>query len=538
MTTPRRGAKRLSTGWRQLAVGAAGALSLALALAATPAIAHDDDHDEPEVAQTTADGCSAEERKELAALGDNFVAACDIAGNDFSMLRTPARALKPGETDSSDNLSLVANIPKQGAFADVSALNSDLAFKGKYAFAGNYNGFMVYDVSRAKHPRIVSQVVCPGSQNDISVYGDLLVLSVDSSRSDDSCSSTALSAQQKDAWEGIRVFDISDPESPQYVAAVETACGSHTHTLAPDKRGRNLFVYVSSYSPNETFPDCQPPHDKISIVKVPVKDPGSSSLVAAPVLFPDGGNPGEGYSRPTTGCHDITAYPSKDIAAGACMGDGILLDISDREAPKVIDQVRDEENFSFWHSATFNNKANKVVFTDELGGGGAPTCNPETGRTKGANAIYDIVGGKKPGKPGKKAKKAGKGTPQLAFRSYYKIPRPQAATENCVAHNGSLIPVKGKDIMVQAWYQGGISVFDFTNSRKPKEIAWFDRGPISDTELVTGGSWSAYWYNGRIYSNDIQKGFDVLELDDARVRSAKKVRMDVFNPQSQPYYNN
>ncbi|NPC97097.1 LVIVD repeat-containing protein [Nocardioides sp. zg-DK7169] len=535
--TPRSGPPS-SRPWRRFAAAAAGSLSLALALAAAPAVAHDgDDHGEEKgtTSRSSAGSCSAEERKELAALGDNFVAACDIPGNDFSMLRTPARALKPGETDSSDNLSLVANIPKQGAFADVSALNSDLAFKGKYAFAGNYNGFMVYDLSRAKHPRIVSQVVCPGSQNDISVYGDLLVLSVDSSRSDDSCSSTALSAQQKEAWEGIRVFDISDPESPQYVAAVETACGSHTHTLAPDKRGRNLFVYVSSYSPNETFPDCQPPHDKISIVKVPVKDPGSSSLVAAPVLFPDGGNPGEGYSRPTTGCHDITAYPSKDIAAGACMGDGILLDISDRKAPKVIEQVRDEENFSFWHSATFNNKATKVVFTDELGGGGAPTCNPETGRTKGANAIYDIVGGKKNGKAGKKA---GKGTPKLAFRSYYKIPRPQAATENCVAHNGSLIPVKGKDIMVQAWYQGGISVFDFTNSRKPKEIAWFDRGPLSDTELITGGSWSAYWYNGRIYSNDIQQGFDVLELDDKRVRDAKKVRMDVFNPQSQPYYNN
>ena len=397
MTTPRRGARRLSTGWRQLAVGAAGALSLALALTATPAIAHDGDHDEPEVAATTADGCSAEERKELAALGDNFVAACDLAGNDFSMLRTPERALKPGETDSTDNLSLVANIPKQGAFADVSAFNSDLAFKGKYAFAGNYNGFMVYDITRAKHPRIVTQVVCPGSQNDISVYGDLLVLSVDSSRSDDSCNSTPLTAQDQAAWEGVRVFDISDPEAPEYVAAVETACGSHTHTLAPDKRGRNLYVYVSSYSPNAAFPDCQPPHDKISIVKVPVKNAAASSLVNAPVLFPDGGNTGEGYSATTSGCHDITAYPSKDIAAGACMGDGILLDIADRENPKVIEQVRDEENFAFWHSATFNNTATKVVFTDELGGGGAPTCNPETGRTKGANAIYDIVGGKKPG---------------------------------------------------------------------------------------------------------------------------------------------
>ena len=531
MTTPGRGVPtRPHTRWRRLAAGAAGALGLTLALATAPALAHDDhDHGssaDKQGAASSAGSCTAKERKRLAALGDNFVAACDLPGNDFSALRTSKRALKPGETDSSDNLSLISNIPKLGAFDDVNALNSDLAFKGTYAFAGNYNGFMIYDVKRPKHPRIVAQVVCPGSQNDISVYRDLLVLSVDSSRSDDSCSSEPLAATEKDAWEGVRVFDISDPESPEYVAAVETACGSHTHTLAPDKRGRTVYVYVSSYSPNDTYPDCQPPHDKISIVKVPVGDPAASALVEAPVLFPDGGNPAGGYSRETSGCHDITAYPSKNIAAGACMGDGILLDITDREAPEVIEQVRDEENFAFWHSATFNNAGTKVVFTDELGGGGAPTCNPETGRTKGANAIYDITRGKK-----------GKGDPELAFRSYYKIPRPQAATENCVAHNGSLIPVKGKDIMVQAWYQGGISVFDFTNSRKPKEIAWFDRGPLSDTELITGGSWSAYWYNGHIYSNDIQQGFDVFKLDDKRIRGAEKVRMDVFNPQSQPFYN-
>ena len=165
------------------------------------------------------------------------MAACDIAGNDFSTLRTPARALKPGETDSTENISLIANVPKLGEFDALDALNSDLAFKGKYAFAGNYNGFMIYDIKRPEHPRIVAQVVCPGSQNDISVYGDLLVLSVDSSRTDDSCASEPLSAtDEKDAWEGVRVFDISDPESPQYVAAVETDCGSHTHTLAPDRR--------------------------------------------------------------------------------------------------------------------------------------------------------------------------------------------------------------------------------------------------------------------------------------------------------------
>ena len=414
-------------------------------------------------------------------------------------------------------MGLVANIPKTGPFLPENMLNSDLAFKGKYAFAGNYNGFMVYDIRKPTRPKVVTQVLCPGSQNDVSVWRNLLILSVDSSRSDDSCASTSLPATNKEAWEGVRVFDISDPEAPQYVAAVETPCGSHTHTLAPDERGRNLFVYVSSYFPDATFPDCQPPHDKISVVKVPGSAPDAAYLAATPVLFPDGGMPGGGYSTETSGCHDITAYPQRDIAAGACMGNGILMDISDRLNPVVTEVTEDTDNFAFWHSATFSNNGRKVIFTDELGGGGGPTCNPTVGPERGADGIYDIVGG------------------QLEFRSYYKLKRTQANTENCVAHNGSLIPVKGKDLMVQAWYQGGISVWDFTNSRKPKEIGWFDRGPLYADELVVGGSWSAYWYNGYIYSNDIQKGLDVLKLDDKRVKKAQ--RMDVFNPQSQPSFN-
>ncbi|MFE1350350.1 LVIVD repeat-containing protein, partial [Streptomyces sp. NPDC058757] len=224
----------------------------------------------------------------------------------------------------------------------------------------------------------------------------------------------------------------------------------------------------------------------------------------------------------TTGCHDITVLPGKDLAAGACMGDGILFDVSDPEHPRVIDQVQDNVNFAFWHSATFNQKANKVVFTDELGGGGGATCNTVVGPNRGANGIYDIVG------KGDKRK--------LVFRSYYKIPRPQADTENCVAHNGSLIPVKGKDLMVQAWYQGGVSVWDFTDSANPKEIGYFDRGPLSATALTTGGSWSAYYYNGHIYSNEIARGLDVLKISDRRTDPANRIRMDELNVQTQPDY--
>jgi hypothetical protein len=450
--------------------------------------------------------------------GDRFARGC-VAGEDIARLDDSGATLEPGETDSSKDMSLVANLPKQGAFAPESAFNSDLAFQGDYAYAGNYNGFTVYDISRPQKPEHVVQVLCPGSQNDISVRGDILILSTDSSRTDSSCDSGSQTAANPTSWEGIKVFDISNPARPEYVAAVETACGSHTHSLAPSHDGETLYAYVSSYSPNVAYPDCQPPHDQISIVKVPVADPASASLAATPVLFPDGGNPGGNGSSTTSGCHDITAYPSRDIAAGACMGDGILLDISDREAPKVTEQVRDTKNFAFWHSATFNDAGTKVVFTDELGGGGAPTCNPTTGDTKGANGIYDIVDGR------------------LEFRSYYKMPRTQSNTENCVAHNGSLVPVEGRDIMVQAWYQGGISVYDFTDSSNPREIGWFDRGPLSNERLVLGGSWSAYWYNGYIYSNDIQQGLDVLELRDPLVAPAKGHRYDALNPQSQPGFN-
>ncbi|MDJ0463735.1 hypothetical protein [Streptomyces sp. H27-C3] len=419
----------------------------------------------------------------------------------------------------SENIKHLANIPKDA----LKGTNSDLAFQGEYAFSGNYDGFRIFDISNPKVPRTVAQVLCPGSQNDISVSGDLLFLSTDSSRSDDSCTSTTQPATEKSSWEGMKIFDISDKRNPRYVAAVETACGSHTHTLVPERR--DVYVYVSSYSPSATFPDCQPPHDGISIIKVPRNAPHKSAVVDFPVLFPDGGNPGSptnpGVSK-TTGCHDITVLPSKDLAAGACMGDGILFDIEDPENPRVIDRVQDNVNFAFWHSATFNQKANKVVFTDELGGGGAATCNAAIGPNRGADGIYDITG------KGDKRK--------LVFKSYYKIDRHQADTENCVAHNGSLIPVKGKDIMVQAWYQGGISVWDFTNSSEPKEIAYFERGPLSADTLVTGGSWSAYYYNGYIYSNDIAKGFDVLKLSDKRTDGAKRVWLDELNVQTQPDY--
>ena len=467
--------------------------------------------------------------KRLACLSTATLLLSLLVAPSVGVAQAPASAATPPGVDeiaSSANLKQVANLPKQAPFNTESSFNTDWAFQGKYAFGGNYNGFTVYDISQPRTPKIATQVLCPGSQNDVSVYGKLLFLGTDSQRTDDSCASTSVPGSapaDQPRWEGIKIFDISNPLSPQYIKAVKTDCGSHTQTMIPGKgRDRSVYLYISSYNlAGQSLPNCALPHDKISIIKVPLKAPTTASVVATPVLFPDGGHsggPGPQQS-PTTGCHDITAYADKDIAAGACMGDGALFDISDRAAPKVITTVRDTVNFAFWHSATFNNNATKVVFTDELGGGGGATCNPEVGPTKGADAIYDIVG------KGKNRR--------FEFRSYFKIPRTNTDTENCVAHNGSLIPVKGKDIMVQAWYQGGISVWDFTNSRSPKEIAYWERGPLNAEELVLGGSWSAYWHNGFIFSNDIQKGLDVLELKDRRTDSAKYKRTWQFNAQTQ-----
>ncbi|WP_285609571.1 LVIVD repeat-containing protein [Actinokineospora globicatena] len=435
----------------------------------------------------------------------------------------------PDEIVTSSNVKHVANIPATAPLKGTGSTGTDLAFTGDYAIAGNYLGFTIYDIKDPRAPKITSQVLCPGSQNDVSVSGNLLFLSTDSRRSDDSCSSVAQADGTKAYWEGMKIFDISDKRNPRYIRSVETACGSHTHTLVPDKRGKDVYIYVSSYSPAVNISKCQPPHDIITIIKVPLRNPAAAEVVATPNLFPDGGNPGKGsssnienpYVVATSGCHDITVFPSKNLAAGACMGDGVLLNIADPEKPRVINRVQDDEHFAFWHSATFNNDGTKVIFTDELGGGGGATCTAKIGPTRGANGIYDITG-----RGDQRA---------LEFRSFYKINRYQTPTENCVAHNGSLLPVPGRDIMVQAWYSGGVQLVDYTNSQQPKEIGFFERGPAANS-AESGGVWSAYYYNGFIYTSDLGKGFDVLEINDPATDLAKSYRWTELNVQTQSTY--
>jgi hypothetical protein len=232
---------------------------------------------------------------------------------------------------------------------------------------------------------------------------------------------------------------------------------------------------------------------------------------------------GDREERGPTQCHDITLYPEVGLAGGACEGYGILLDISDPVAPRRLDAVADS-NFAYWHSATFNNDGTKVLFTDEWGGGGQPKCRASDPMEWGANALFTVEGD------------------TMNFQSYYKMPAPQTSQENCVAHNGSLIPIPGRDVMVQAWYQGGISVFDWTDPANPVEIAFHDRGPVDAEQMQSGGSWSVYWYNGLVVSSEIARGLDIFELapsaflTENEIAAANTVRLDYFNAQGQPTY--
>ncbi|MEK6768746.1 MAG: hypothetical protein AABY85_07135, partial [Gemmatimonadota bacterium] len=348
-----------------------------------------------------------------------------------------------------------------------------------------------------------------------------------------------------DRLRGIRIFDITDIANPRYLTNVQTCRGSHTHTVVTDPNdAANIYIYISGSapvrSPNE-LPGCsnlapdQDPNSarfRIEVIRVPLAAPEQARIVSSPRIFndlaapPTHGEPGA-PPRPATArrsgpeqCHDITVYPAIGLAGGACGGYGLLLDIHDPANPRRIGAVADS-NFSYWHSATFNNDGTKILFTDEWGGGLHPRCRVTDKYEWGANAIFTLVNN------------------TMTFTSYYKMPAPQTPNENCVAHNGTLIPIPGRDIMAQGWYQGGISVFDWTDPAHPREIAYFDRGPMDSTTLYGAGSWAAYWYNGYIVSSELARGLDIFELTPSALLSqneidaAKLVHVDFLNPQDQ-----
>jgi hypothetical protein len=432
----------------------------------------------------------------------------------------------------------------------LSFANTDMAFRDNLLVAGNYHGFNMYEIEKNGIPKLISSIVCPGGQGDVSIVGDLLIMSVEQIRSRIDCGSDGVGRDASpDRFRGIRIFDISDLTNPQQVGIVQTCRGSHTHSVVsgPTKDGK-IIVYNSgtaSVRDEEEMEQCigNVPGDqrtalfRIDVIEIPISNPSKARIVSSPTVFADpetgalgglweGGDHGDDTqdTKRTDQCHDITVFPSLNIAAGACSGNGILFDISDPYNPTRLDVVTDT-GFAYWHSATFNNDGTKIVFTDEWGGGGRARCRAWDPLDWGANAIYDIVDNK------------------LKFQSHYKMPAPQVETENCVAHNGSIIPIKGKDIFVQAWYQGGISIMDFTDSAAPKEIAYFDRGPIDKDILITGGYWSAYYYDGYIYGTEITRGLDVFKLVPSQFLSKKEIDQAsnaypfqgpmVFNPQQQ-----
>lgn len=573
----------------------------------------------------------------LLALGALSVAGCASSSSTAGAAAAPAPATAPAKAPSPDprvglkagmhdaaeaawNLKLVSNTPSPGKFDG--STNSDLSFTGKYAIQGNYNGFMVWDISNPAKPALTVGYYCPASQSDVSVYKNLLFVSGEGTSGRLDCGDQGVKEPvSHDRLRGIRIFDITDITAPKYIANVQTCRGSHTHTvLESPKDQANVYIYVSGSAgvrSEKELPGCSrltPDEDpnsalfRIEVIKVPLAHPEQAAIVSSPRIFNDlvappshgeapediaaakkaaaewrakGGYTAEifgaerpipsgfinpmldsivkargGTGAPTgadsaalrtalpaiiaariggndagkdgirpgpTQCHDITVYPAIGLAGGACEGYGLLLDISDPVNPKRIGAVADS-NFSYWHSATFNNSGTKILFSDEWGGGGSPKCRVTDKPEWGADAIFTLV------------------NRTMEFKSYYKLPAAQTSLENCVAHNGSLIPVPGRDIMVQSWYQGGISVFDWTDASHPVEIAFHDRGPVDSTRMGSGGSWSVYWYNGVMVSSEIGRGLDIFELTPSaylsqnEIAAAKLVRLTYFNAQGQPQF--
>jgi uncharacterized protein (DUF305 family) len=466
----------------------------------------------------------------------------------------PRTTLAAGLTNAAvaaQNMRLVTSLPKPAGFADPANANSpraflfantDIAFSGNLMAVGSYHGFNLYRIAANGTPQLVSSVVCPGGQGDVSIVGDLLIMSVEENRGRRDCGTDGVSGQASpDRFRGLRIFNIANPERPTQVGQVQTCRGSHTHSVV-SADAQTIVVYnsgTSSVRSAQELAGCVPEEldpgtalFSIDVIEIPVANPAQARIVDRPRVFAEDGRiaglwaggehgPGTQDTNRTDQCHDITVFPSRRLAAGACSGNGIILDISDPRRPRRIDAATDP-NFAYWHSATFNNDGTKVLFTDEWGGGGGARCRARDPQTWGANAIYDIVNG------------------QLQFRSHQKLPAPQGEQENCVAHNGSIVPVPGRDVFVQAWYQGGISVIDFTDSANVREIAYFDRGPINAENLVLGGFWSAYWYKGRIYGTEIVRGLDVLELQPSEHLTANEIAAaaladqgERFNPQQQ-----
>jgi hypothetical protein len=516
----------------------------------------------------------------LAAL---IVAPSLLAAQTYPSSQDPRSGLKPGRLDAGEaalNMRLVSFSPKPAAFDTAQGLtfiNSDLAFSDKYVFQGNFAGFTVWNVSDPAAPKTVAVVSCITAQADPSVYGNLLFISAEGRGNRNDCAKGGVQ-DPKDHMTGVRIYDISNPAAPRLIKNVQTCKGSHTHTIVPDPKDKGvIYIYVSGNQgarPDSELAGCTNGTDpadpanslyRLDVIRVPLAHPEQAEVVTGARIFTGLGPAPRAASRPDrrasrapaaadsarpappppTGprnCHDVTAYPAMNLLAGACASYGLLVDISNPMKPVRLDAIADT-NFSLWHTAVFSNDGKRVVFTDEWGGGTGPMCQATSMMEMGGDAILTIDSKRK-----------------YTQHAYFKIPTAQTAQENCVSHNGGLVPVPGRDIMVQGWYQGGVSVMDFTDPDHPRELAYFDRGPIdappaADSAAAAaseaaggrrmsgtiGGSWGAYWWNGLIYSSELDRGFDILELEPSdllsknEIEAAKLVHLVQYNPQSQPH---
>ncbi|CAN5891088.1 hypothetical protein BH11GEM2_BH11GEM2_00590 [soil metagenome] len=518
--------------------------------------------------------------RSLAVASAFAVAAASVGAQTYPNAPDARNGLKPGMLDAAtaqSGMRLVSFTPKPAEFDTVRGLtfvNSDLAFKGKYVYQGNFAGFSIWDVSAPGRPVKVAVVPCITSQGDPSIYGNLLFISAEGNGNRNDCGKGGVT-NPSEHMAGVRIYDVSNPTMPRLVKNVQTCKGSHTHTVIPSPTDKGvIYLYVSGSQqarPEAELAGCNNGTDpadeknsmfRLDVIKVPLAHPERSDVVTGARIFANmmpapqrsgarpGGRGGRGVAAATaaggappappvpTGprnCHDVSAYPAMHLLAGACGSYGLLVDISNPEKPVRLDAVADT-NFSLWHTAVFSNDGSKVVFTDEWGGGTSPNCQATSMMEMGGNTTLTITDGKK-----------------LKQHAYFKIPSAQTAQENCVSHNGGLIPVPGRDIMVQGWYQGGIDVSDFTDPDHPFEVAYFDRGPVdmppaagdttanSRTRGTIGGSWGAYYYNGMVYSSELARGFDILELlptdklSANELAAAELVRFDQYNPQSQPH---
>ena len=499
----------------------------------------------------------------------------------------PRNNLKPGRLDAgvaASNMKLLSFTPKPAQFDTVRGLtfvNSDLAFGTHYVYQANFAGFSIWDITDPAKPAMTAVVQCITSQGDPSIYGNLLFLSAEGAGNRNDCGSGGVQ-DPKDHMAGVRIFDVSNPKAPKLVKNVQTCKGSHTHTIVPSPTDpRTIYLYVSGQQaarPETEMAGCKNGTDpadptnslfQLDIIKVQLDRPEQAKVIPGARVFTglDGASEcmrfcapadarraaaGAARARPAadpempTGprnCHDVTAYPAMNLLAASCSTHSILVDISNPEKPFRISALADTNNYQGRHTAAFSNDGKKLIQTDEWGGGTGPMCQASSMIELGGNTVISLDAKKK-----------------QTQRAYFKLPSAQTAEENCVSHNGGIIPVPGRDLYVQGWYQGGVNIMDFTDPDKAIEIGYFDRGSIEPPQPVDvpaaaaaalapgarprsntiGGSWGAYYWNGLIFSSELDRGMDILELTPSaqlsanEIAAAKLVTFTDYNPQSQP----